>query len=342
LTGVDLPGDDELGGLGVAHLVRMWARADAARRGDAPAWSAHDAACDTIVLDGLGLGREPTLATLWRAAPTLADFESAILAARGGILDPARVGRVNALVLGLPYDSATTGLLARVESAPAVFDADDLRQWHDNGYVVLHDAASAEDCQRAERAVWEFLGASPDDPSSWYPTRLNRTMVQLFYDPALEAIRSSDRIHKAFAQLWGTADLLGTTDRCGFNPPETSTWSFPGPNLHWDIALESPLERNTQGVLYLTDTKNDQGAFSCVAGFHHTIEQWLACDPRRREQNPPDPGSFVATPIPGRAGDLIIWNDTLPHGSSPNRAERPRIVHYVKMSPPFPRTRMTA
>jgi ectoine hydroxylase-related dioxygenase (phytanoyl-CoA dioxygenase family) len=43
--------------------------------------------------------------------------------------------------------------------------------------------------------------------------------------------------------------------------------------------------------------------------------------------------SAHAVPIAGRAGDLVIWHHALPHGSSPNRAERPRIVQYLKMHP---------
>jgi ectoine hydroxylase-related dioxygenase (phytanoyl-CoA dioxygenase family) len=38
-------------------------------------------------------------------------------------------------------------------------------------------------------------------------------------------------------------------------------------------------------------------------------------------------------PIAGRAGDLVIWHDALPHGASPNRSRMPRIVQYIRMYP---------
>jgi ectoine hydroxylase-related dioxygenase (phytanoyl-CoA dioxygenase family) len=38
-------------------------------------------------------------------------------------------------------------------------------------------------------------------------------------------------------------------------------------------------------------------------------------------------------PIAGRAGDLVIWHDAIPHGSRPNRASLPRIVQYIRMYP---------
>ncbi len=33
------------------------------------------------------------------------------------------------------------------------------------------------------------------------------------------------------------------------------------------------------------------------------------------------------------AGDLVIWHQALPHGASPNRANRPRVVQYINMFP---------
>jgi ectoine hydroxylase-related dioxygenase (phytanoyl-CoA dioxygenase family) len=37
--------------------------------------------------------------------------------------------------------------------------------------------------------------------------------------------------------------------------------------------------------------------------------------------------------IAGRAGDLVIWHQSLPHGSSPNGSRRPRVVQYINMRP---------
>jgi ectoine hydroxylase-related dioxygenase (phytanoyl-CoA dioxygenase family) len=40
-----------------------------------------------------------------------------------------------------------------------------------------------------------------------------------------------------------------------------------------------------------------------------------------------------AIPIAGRAGDLIIWHQALPHGATPNLCTLPRIVQYLNMFP---------
>ena len=38
-------------------------------------------------------------------------------------------------------------------------------------------------------------------------------------------------------------------------------------------------------------------------------------------------------PIPGKAGDLIIWQGALPHGAGQNIAKHPRVVQYISMFP---------
>jgi ectoine hydroxylase-related dioxygenase (phytanoyl-CoA dioxygenase family) len=103
--------------------------------------------------------------------------------------------------------------------------------------------------------------------------------------------------------------------------------------LHWDTSLARPRGLSTQGILYLTDTGPEQGAFTCVPGFHRRIDTWLdslpeGADPRRQDLH-----ALGSMPIGGRAGDLVIWHDALPHGSRPNRSHLPRIVQYIAMYP---------
>jgi len=122
-------------------------------------------------------------------------------------------------------------------------------------------------------------------------------------------------------------------DVCGVNPPIRPGYGFRGSPLHWDMTLAPPHCFGTQAILYLTDTADNQGAFSCVPGFHRRLERWLAelpagADPRARAT-----AELQATPISGDAGDLIIWHQALPHGATPNRAVLPRVVQYLNMFP---------
>jgi len=328
-----IPDSAELGALGVAHLKRLWARRRAMWRSEPVRNETGEWLRDKLLIHGLGVGLEQ-MATYLREPRRFEELEEWILELNRGTLARARIDRLNAALLSQPYDAHVLDDLASRDAHAPVLDAEDLAFWHRHGYVVLHDAISSDECAAAAQAVCASVGADPENPETWYSRRnMQGIMVQMFQDPAFERARTSPRIHKAFAQLWGTPDLFPTCDRGGFNPPERGGFRFPGPRLHWDAQLVPPVGVSLQGILYLTDTSEQQGAFTCIPGFHHDIDDWLRGLPRDA-----DPYGHIPTadarPIAGRAGDLIIWHHALPHGSSPNNAAVPRIVQYLTMFPP--------
>ena len=157
----------------------------------------------------------------------------------------------------------------------SVLTAEDRKFWEENGYVVVHNAVPPENLKAAERAVWDFLEMQSDDPVSWYPDPPRSTiMAEMYQHQALWGNRQSPRVHQAFAEIWGTEKLWVSIDRASMNPPELPDWKYPS-HLHWDTKLEPPIEFWVQGVLYLTDTAANQGAFTCVPGFHRQLESWL-------------------------------------------------------------------
>jgi len=322
----------ETGRLGVCQLKRTWSRLMARWQGHAVPADMHDRHLDDLVIHACGLGLEQTIGYLGRVRPSFEEFEDWILATTGGI-DPLRVARINAAVTAAPYPAEIEAWLAAVEASEPVLSAADLAFWDAHGYVVLHDAVPAADREAAARALWDHLGAHPEVPETWYPDNDHGIMVQYFQHPAFEANRRSPRIHKAFAQLWGTADLWATTDRVGFNAPERPGFKFRGPDLHWDCSVKTPIPFGTQGILYLADTPPEQGAFTLVPGFQRWGEDWLARLPSGADPRSQDLHALGSKPIGGRAGDLVIWHQALPHGASPNRGARPRLVQYINMFP---------
>ncbi len=321
----------DTGTLGVLWLKRLWSRALAAQQGRFLPPSLHERQLDYLVIHALGVGLEQTT-TYLGDAPRFAEFERWIASTAGGVA-PERIARINAAVTGADPPPQTARWLAAIEASAPVLTAADLGFWHEHGYVVLHDAVSAEVYTAAAQAVWEHIGARPDDPDTWYGKSDHGIMVQYFQHPAFEAVRRSPRIHKAFAQLWRTADLWATTDRVGFNPPERDGFKFPGPRLHWDVSVKTPIPLSTAGILYFTDTPPEQGAFTVVPGFQRWGESWLKDLPPGADPRQQDLYALGPRAIGGRAGDLIIWHQALPHGASPNRGTRPRMVQYVNMFP---------
>jgi Phytanoyl-CoA dioxygenase (PhyH) len=316
--------------IGVPQLRRLWRRTVLAcgEAVDAATWAADQAA-----IYGLGLGLHETMAFLHATKPDFAAFERWVLACNGGVMDAARVAQVNAVVA-----RAESGAVSPAEGLPAdlapVLDADDLRCWAEKGYVVLREAVSPEDCRAAAEAIWAFTGTSPDEPERWHDAR-NREgiFVTLARHPAFEKNRRAPRIRAAFAQLWGTDDLWVAIDRGGLNPPDRPGRSFAVPPLHWDISLVPPFTDYFQGILYLTDTPAEQGAFQCVPGFHRRLAAWLAALPGGVDPRDQD-FSAEAVRIPGRAGDMVIWHGALPHGASHNYGRYPRLVQYIAYHPP--------
>ena len=227
----------------------------------------------------------------------------------------------------------------------------------------------------------------PDDRESWYPDPPRRgIMGELYQHQALWNNRQSPRVYQAFSELLGMEKLWVSVDRVSLSPPERNppvgignlhgdAASKPPIPMHWDYALQlhgdgkatlmnriadPPMPFWVQGVLYLTDTPANSGAFVCVPGFHRNIDTWLenlptVTDPRKRnkkneklflnyenwlENLPPEADSlkqdFVSTgakSVPAEAGDLIIWHSSLPHGTGYNTADYPRVVQYMTMFP---------
>jgi ectoine hydroxylase-related dioxygenase (phytanoyl-CoA dioxygenase family) len=133
--------------------------------------------------------------------------------------------------------------------------------------------------------------------------------------------------------LYGTTHIHKVIDKVSFNPPETSFYKFRGSPLHWDVSLVLPVPFKLQGLLYLNDVDENDGAFHCVPGFHNQLEDWL--NNLGPGINPRDAAilQLKPQPVPGKAGDFIIWQQALPHWASPNHGKTPRFVQYHTYDP---------
>ena len=283
---------------------------------------------DATLLCGLRLGLRETLLFLNAERPSFDEFAAWIVERNGGAMDEGSLARLKRAL-----DGETVGPEVSVDGVEGL-SAEELEHWDEHGYVVLQGAVPLENAKAAELAIYEYLEMSPEQPESWYGGRQGHTIwVSMLRHPAFWANRRSPRMVKAFAQLWGREDLWVNVDQGGLNPPERPGWPFPGPHLHWDTTLAAPHHFGLQGILYLADTAEDQGAFSCVPGFQKRLGEWLENLPEGVDARAEARRTLTMKPIAGKAGDMVLWHQSLPHGSSPNRAKRPRVAQYITMKP---------
>lgn len=216
-----------------------------------------------------------------------------------------------------------------------VLTKEDLDFWNANGYIVVKNAIPEEDCLATQKAIWQFLEKDSEDVTTWYKSHKEQKglMVNFFNHPTLEKNRASLKIQKAYEQLYGTNEIYKTIDKVSFNPPITTGYNFLGSKLHWDVSLKQPIPFRLQGLLYLSDCNDKEGAFHCVPGFHHQIENWMKS--LQPNENPREVAleTLIPKPITGKAGDFIIWHQALPHCASPNTGSKPRLVQYLTYFP---------
>lgn len=235
--------------------------------------------------------------------------------------------------------------------------------WEENGYVVIPNAVPRENLDALVEQIWTFLEMEENDRESWYKYKpytredicspiSQAGMVEMYQHQTLWNNRQFPRLHQAFSEMLGTEKLWVSLDRANMKPPDRPDrpeWGHKG-MIHWDIDTgELPLlagdeiaatwlpnpdtHIGLQGVLYLTDTDEDQGGFQCIPGFHRTFYDWVATQPADRNPRFPDMHGLDIKVVDGKAGDFVIWHRLLAHGNGHNRSTRPRLAQYITMSP---------
>ena len=98
------------GPLGVLHLPRFWSKVLMDSKGQLHEdYPACGAGFDQMVLDGLGLDKDTTLAYISGNSPTYPQFEAWVLEQSGGSLDQTAVDELNAAIAGYNHDDDTRG-----------------------------------------------------------------------------------------------------------------------------------------------------------------------------------------------------------------------------------------
>jgi hypothetical protein len=197
-----------------------------------------------------------------------------------------------------------------------------------DGFAVVPSGVPDRLLADARDDVYATLGVSESDRRTWGSVDpRSRGFVPLWNSAALWSIRAQLCLRDVFAELWGTPDLWASVDRCHFKPPVSANAALGAQSfLHRDADRADPLFTRYQGVLALTDTPLVQGCFRCVP------ELFAPEDDLDHQPQAPD-GFFACVEVGCRAGDLIVWDNRLLHGNSPNCGVAPRLAMYVAFVP---------
>ncbi|MEX2326983.1 MAG: phytanoyl-CoA dioxygenase family protein, partial [Pseudomonadales bacterium] len=159
-------------------------------------------------------------------------------------------------------------------------------------------------------------------------------IVPLHHHQALWNVRQHPAVYEVFRDLYGRDDLWVTMDRVSYKPPAAARrpdWCREP--VHWDCDPWSFDDLSIQGLVYLTDTDETQGAFSCVPAIYRDLDNYRAAHVAAESRRHPDVSDNDLKAITGTAGSLVLFHRLLPHTSRLNESAQHRFVQYVAMQP---------
>lgn len=206
-----------------------------------------------------------------------------------------------------------------------LFTPEHRRELETLGYTRVPSVIPVELTERVLAALAAVSLVRLDEPLTWYDYG---GVIPVHHHQSLWDIRQHPRLHQTFSELWQTERLWVTMDRIGFVPPYRP--GDPGPRMHWDGDPRLAVT-NYQAIVYLTGATAERAPFCALPNIYQNLEAWLANTPAEWSHRSADFSREPLTPVPGAAGDLIIWNAKLPHGPGWNHSPEPRLMQAVSM-----------
>ncbi len=209
------------------------------------------------------------------------------------------------------------------------------QKFREDGYLVIPGLIPEPLRQDAINAILDYTKVDLNDSSTWYqPHFEGHGIVPLHHHQAFWNIRQHPPLYEVFRDLYGRDDLWVSTDRASYKPPKAPTTAhWRREAIHWDCDPWTDPPLSIQGLVYLTDTSERQGAFSCVPSIYQNLDKYLDLHKSDDERLKPVASEDQLIPVEGPAGSLVVFNRLMPHTSRLNESDTHRFVQYVTMQP---------
>ena len=211
-----------------------------------------------------------------------------------------------------------------------------------DGYCVLEQILSPEMLERVRVASNDLIAAQPAEHFDRYKS--TGSMISVYNDPFFAELVAYQPALDALDSL-GFPDSRWTSgfviSKPGHSPPlfwHQDWWAWNDPVSYTDLPLQLFL------MYYLVDTSIENGCLRVIAGSHrkrHRIHDSVHTTHNKELSRATDPSHPAYQPmpedraVPVRAGDLVIGDARLLHGSFPNRTRERRTVITLWYHPNF-------
>ena len=258
-----------------------------------------------------------------------------------------------------------------------VEQSEDIRNFFDTyGYVVVRDVLTEEEITSSRDEFFNQFSCNDDQSvtnflNSFYNRFSRMGIIGIGNDLSSYtqlSNRQSESIYRAFVAVYGTERLIVDHDRWGamrptraaMDSPVKKEWQTINNWLHLDCHpisgkisvgsfntppgsihdFDSEAPFLVQGVLALSNAREQDGGFLCVPGSHRISKEWAFRNgwadrpfPGQIRPESDDPLQYCTHKIPVRAGSIIIWNQFTFHANHPNCSDQWRFNQYIRMYP---------
>ena len=251
--------------------------------------------------------------------------------------------------------------MAQLEGSASVakfMTADKLKDFQENGFVVINEVLDPLKCDAIFSKCWDFVvkvsggRVKRDDPTT-HTTKHNwpggvHGLVQHYGIGQTEAmwmVRTDENVLQMFAELYeamgmaeeDASDLIATFDGMSF--PRTNSQKYLSDDwLHKDQKLSSTeYNWNTQSGINVGKSQDeDDHVFSCIPKSHDWHEEYAKANAALASEQK---GHFLKLTeeqiawhaergmerirVPIRKGSVVFWDSRLVHASSSSRKKAP-------------------